>query len=160
MDSIPDLQVDVVSQVLTFTRELGVSSAHYVDNADRILIEGLIGMLGKNGVSIMDMPNRWGGGRRFFLDEFESCSVVYPECPDWLEDIVSYQEGGPQAPYLLIRDSPWDHRLQLRRIVAFHGREERHIPGVAMISNARQVSIPRSFEIVYSSDLITLIRRI
>ncbi len=160
MNAIPDLHADVVSEILTFARELGVSSAHYMGNADRALIEGLVDILGKEGVSIMDMPNRWGGGTRYFWDEFESAGMDCPERREWLEDVVSYQEGGPDPPYLLIRDTPWDHRLQLRRIIAFHQRKNLHIPGVAMIGEARQVCLPESYEIVSSSDTVTLIRRI
>jgi hypothetical protein len=160
MNPIPDLPADVVSAILAFARELGVRSAHYIGNADRALIEGLVGILGKDGVSIMDIPDRWKTGFAFWWDEREFPNTPCPECPDWLEGISSYQEGAPEPPYLLIRDTPWDHRLQLRRIIAHHDRKQRHIPGVAMIGEARKVSLPRTHEIVSSSEHITLIRRI
>lgn len=157
---IPDLPADVVSAILAYTRELGVSAAHYVGNADRALIEGLVGILGNDGVSIMDIPDRWKTGFAFWWDERDFPNTPCPECPDWLEDVVCYQEGGPNPPYLLIRDTPWNHRLQLRRIIAFHGRKERHIPGIALIGEARRVSLPNNYEITASSESVTLIRRI
>jgi hypothetical protein len=160
MDPIPDLPAGVVSEILAFARELGVRSAHYIGNADRALIEGLVGILGKDGVSIMDMPNRLGGGTRYFWDEFESSGMEFPESPDWLEGICSYQEGAPNPPHLLIRDTPWDHRLQLRRIIACHGRKDRHIPGVALIGGGREISLPRHYKTLSTSEHITLIRRI
>jgi hypothetical protein len=124
------------------------------------LIEGLLGILGKDGVSITDIPDRWKQGFAFWWDERDFPSTPCPECPDWLEDVACYQEGGPNPPYLLIRDTPWDHRLQLRRIIAFHDRSERHIPGVAMIGEARKVSLPRTHETIASTEGFTLIRRI
>jgi hypothetical protein len=157
MDPIPDLPAVVVSSILAFARELGVGSAHYIGNADRALIEGLSGILGKDAVSIMDMADRWKTGFAFFWDEREFPDTPCPERPEWLEGISSYQEGAPDPPYLLVRDTPWDHRLQLRRIIAHHERKDRHIPGVAMIGEARQVSIPRGYEFTSSSDYLTLL---
>ena len=157
---IPDLPADVVSAILAYTRELGVSAAHYIGNADRALIQGLVGILGKDGVSIMDVPDRWKTGFAFWWYGREFPITPCPERPDWLEDLACFQEGGPNPPYLLIRDTPWDHRLQLRRIIAFHGRRLRHIPGVAMIGEARRVSLPKNYEITASSESVTLIRRI
>ena len=160
MNPIPDLPADVVSAVLAFARELGVGSAYYIGNADRALIEGLSGMLGKDAVSIMDMPDRWKTGFAFWWDEREFPGTPCPERPDWLEGISSYQEGAPDPPYLLIRDTPWDHRLPLRRIIACHGRKDRHFPGVALIGGGREVSLPRHYEIFSISEPVTLIRRI
>lgn len=157
MNPIPDLPAGVVSAVLAFARELGVGSAHYIGNADRALIEGLSGMLGKDAVSIMDMPDRWKTGFAYFWDEREFPGTPCPERPDWLEGIRSYQEGAPDPPYLLIRDTPWDHRLQLRRIIAHYERMVRRIPGVALIGEASEVSLPRNYETVSSSGRITLI---
>lgn len=160
MNPIPDLPAEVVSAVLAFARGCGCQSAHYIGNADRALIEGLAGIMGKDRVSIMDIPDRWKTGFAYFWDEDEFPGTPCPERPDWLEDIACYQEGAPDPPYLLIRDTPWDHRLQLRRIIAHHARKKRHIPGVAMIGGAREVSLPRGYEITASSDQLTLIRRI
>ena len=70
--SIPDLPPEQVSAILAFVQERGIRSAHYVGNADRGLIEGLSGMLGKEWVTLMDVSNRWGSGSRYFWDEFES----------------------------------------------------------------------------------------
>jgi hypothetical protein len=158
--SIPDLPSEQISAILAFVREHDIRSAHYVGNADRGLIEGLSGMLGKDAVSIMDVADRWRTGFAFWWDERDFPNTPCPEPPEWLEGISSYQEGGPNPPYLLIRDTPWDHRLQLRRIIAHHERRDRHIPGVAMIGEAREVSLPRHYKTFSTSEHLTLIRRI
>ncbi|MEY4569252.1 MAG: hypothetical protein RLZZ398_691 [Verrucomicrobiota bacterium] len=158
--TVPDLPSAQISAILAFVREHGIRSAHYVGNADRGLIEGLSEMLGKDAVSIMDVTDRWRTDFAFWWDERDFPNTPCPECPDWLEGISSYQEGGPHPPYLLIRDTPWDHRLQLRRIIACHGRKDRHIPGVALIGGGREVSLPRHYKTLSTSEHITLIRRI
>lgn len=158
--SIPDLPSEQVSAILAFVREHGIRSAHYVGHADRGLIEGLSGILGKEAVSIMDVADRWKTGFAFWWEERDFPNTPCPERPEWLEGVSCYQEGGPKPPYLLIRDVPWEHRLQLRRIIAHHGRRDCHIPGIVMIGAARQVSLPSNYEIHSSSDHHTLIRRI
>lgn len=159
MATIPDLTTETVSQVLDFARDLGSESAHYIGNADRALIEGLVGIMGNEQVSIMDIPDRWKTGFAFFWDEREFPRTPCPERPEWLSGVDCYQEGGPEPPYLLIRDTPWEHRLQLRRIIANHARKDRHIPGVALIGEAREVSFPKGYEVKSSTD-ITLLKRI
>jgi len=78
-------------------------------------------------------------------------------------DIVEFHADGSVLPVEYKRGKPKAHRadeVQLRRLIAHHHRNERHIPGVAMIGEARQVSLPKTHEIVISSELLTLIRRI
>lgn len=160
MDSISNLPADVVSSILTFARKLEVSSAHYIGNADRSLIKGLSEILGNDAVSIIDIPDRWKTGFAFFWDEHEFPNTPCPECPNWLKGITSYQEGGPNLSYLLIQDTPWNHRLQLRNIVEHKKKKNLSIPGIVLIGEAREVSIPEDYEYNSTSDCITLIRRI
>jgi hypothetical protein len=156
---IPDLPADDVSAILTFARERGARTAHYVGNADRALIEGLIGLVGKDGVSIMDVSNRWGSGSRYFRDEFESSGAAFPECPSWLEGIVCYEEGAPERFDLLIRDVRWDFPKQLGAIIASRERKHPKIPSIAVMLEARKVAVPADYE---SSEIgeITFISRI
>jgi hypothetical protein len=160
MSPIPDLPADVVSAILACARERGIRTAHDVGNADRGLIEGLVEIVGKEGVSIMDMLDRWKTGFAFWWEERDFPNTPCPERPEWLEGVSCYQEGGPNLPDLLIRDIRWNHRLQLHRIIAHYGRREGHIPGIIMIGEAREASLPSNYEIVSSPDHITLIRRI
>jgi hypothetical protein len=119
--SIPDLPPEQVSTILALVQEHGIRSAHYVGNADRGLIEGLSGVLGKHAVSIMDMPDRWRAGAAFWRDEHEYPGIPCPERQEWLEDIACYQEGAPEHE-LALRDYPWDSSDQLDRSVRFPGR--------------------------------------
>ena len=99
----------------------GLRSVHYTGVADEGLLRAVIDQRPLLEVSVMDMPNRWGSGTRFFWDEFESCGMEYPEAPDWQEGVPFYQEGAPDHE-VGIRDWPWDSAKQFWKIVGFRGR--------------------------------------
>ena len=169
-ESFPIVTPAQVETILGFARERAVKSVHYVGNADRSLIEGLVGVVGKAGVTLMDMHNRWGAGTRFFWDEFESSGNEYPEAEDWLEGITCYQEGGPDCPDLWIHDINWSPPRQLARILAFQNRNHRLIPSLALLGPARQTTRLNSYKWCEVNDVllatvvgdngVTLIRRI
>lgn len=145
-DSIPDLPADIVSALLAFAREREIRTAHYIGNADRALIEGLVGLVGKECVTLMDVSNRWRSGTRHFWDEFESSGAEFPECPDWLKDIDCYEEGAPETFDLLIRDIRWDSPKQLKAIIASRQRKHPKIPHIAVMLEARKVAVPAGYE--------------
>jgi hypothetical protein len=159
-----------VETILGFARERAVKTVHYVGNADRSLIESLVGVVGKAGVTLMDMHNRWGGGTRYFWDEFESSDMEYPEVEDWLEEIFCFQEGGPDCPDLWIHDIAWSPRRQLAMILAFANRQHRLIPNLALLGPAKLTSRLNSYRwsevndvllaTVVQNKVITSIRRI
>lgn len=97
-------------------------SLHYTGSADEGLMRALLADRERLEISAMDMPNRWGGATRFFWDEFESCGMPYPECPDWLEHVTFYQEGAADHD-IALRDWPWGSPHQFRKIVAFTGQQ-------------------------------------
>lgn len=137
---IHDLSPSVVEAILGFARERGVRSAHYVGHADRGLIEGLSGLLGKEGLTLMDMHNRWGSDTRFFWDEFESSGLEFPELEHWLDGITCYQEGAPDCPDLWIHDIAWSPARQLAQILAFRRPQHGLIPNLALLGLARQTT--------------------
>lgn len=143
--SIPDLPSEQVSAILAFVQEQGIRSVHYVGNADRGLIEGLSGMLGKEWVTLMDVSNRWGSGSRYFWGDFESSGAEFPECPEWLEEVVCYEEGAPETFDLLIRDIRWDTAGQLAAIIKSRSREHPSIPHVVALLDARNVRTPAGY---------------
>ncbi len=159
MNPIPDLPADVVSAVLAFARERGIRTVHYVGNADQALIEGLVGIVGKDGVSIMDIPDRWKTGFGFCWDEREFPNTPCPERPDWLEDIACYQEGGPDCPDLWIQDTGWNAPEQLAEIIAFRQRKHPAIPFIALMLEARDTPALAGY-VRSEIENITLIRRI
>jgi len=142
---IPDLPADVVSTLLAFVRERGIRTAHYIGNADRTLIEGLVGDVGKECVTLMDVSNRWRSGSRYFWDEFESSGAEFPECPEWLEDTDCYEEGAPETFDLLIRDIRWDTAGQLAAIIKSRSRKHPSIPHVVALLDARNVKTPTGY---------------
>jgi len=143
--STPDLPSEQVSAILAFVQKHGIRSVHYVGNADRGLIEGLSGMLGKECVTLMDVSNRWGSGSRYFWDEFESSGAEFPECPEWLEDIDCYEEGAPETFDLLIRDIRWDTAGQLAAMIKSRSRKHSSIPHVVALLDARNVRTPAGY---------------
>lgn len=88
-----------VEAVLGEVRRHAVRSAHYVGMADEGLIRGLQAEL-RQGLTIMDYFDRWGGSARFFGD---SEGLALPPYPDWMEGVTCYQEGSPEADMLV-----WD----------------------------------------------------
>ncbi len=157
--SIPDLPADVVSAILAYVRDRGIRTAHYVGNADRALIEGLVRLVGKECVTLMDVSNRWGSGSRYFQDEFESSGVEFPECPEWLEGIECYEEGAPETFDLLLRDTRWDSPKQLKAIIASRQRKHPKIPHIAVMLEARKVAVPETYESSKMGE-VTFISRI
>jgi hypothetical protein len=145
-DPIPDLAPALVEAVLAFARERGVRSAHYVGNADRGLIEGLTGIVGKEALSIMDYPDRWQTSFAFWWDEREFPGIPCPERPEWLEGISCYEEGGPACPDLWIHDIAWSPSRQLARILAFTNRKHGLIPNLALLGPARQTTRLKSYQ--------------
>lgn len=143
-DPIPDLAPAAVEAVLAFARERRARSAHYVGNADRGLIEGLSGIVGKEALSIMDVPDRWKTGFAFWWDEAEFPGIPCPERPEWLEGISCYQEGAPDCPDLWIHDIAWSPRDQLAQILAFRSTKHGLIPNLALLGPARQTRRLRS----------------
>jgi len=127
---------------------------HYVGHADRSLIEGLVGVVGKAGVTLMDMQNRWGVGTRFYWDEFESSGIEYPEAEDWLEGITSYQEGAPDCPDLWIHDIAWLPPRELARILAFRNRKYGLIPSLALLGPAKVTSRLNSYRWSEVNDVL------
>lgn len=74
----------------------------------------------------MDYFDRWGGSGRFFGD---SDGISLPPCPDWLQDVPSYQESCPEAD-LLVFDLSWtDAEFRLRELLARapHRRPFQHV---------------------------------
>ena len=159
MPPIPDLPADVVFAILAFAREREIRTVHYIGNADRVLIRGLVGLIGKDCVTLMDVSNRWGSGSRYFQDEFESSGVEFPECPDWLEDVVCYEEGAPEIFDFLIRDIRWDSPKQLAEIIASRQRKHPKIPHIAVMLEARKVAVPETYESSKMGE-VTFISRI
>lgn len=156
---IPDLPSEQISASLAVVREHGIRFAHYVGNADRGLIEGLSGVLGKDAVSIMDMADRWKTGFAFWCDEREFPGTLCPERPEWLEGISCYQEGGPDCPDLWIQDTEWNAPEQLARIIAFRQPKHPPIPFIALMLEGQ--GTPALAGYVRSEiENITLIRRI
>jgi hypothetical protein len=145
-EPIPDLPAAQVAAILAFARERGCRTAHYVGNADRALIEGLSALMGKDGVSIMDMPDRWKTGFAFWWDEREFPDTPCPERPDWLEGISSYQEGAPDCPDLFIHESEWSRPNQLARILVFRRRKHGLIPNLALLGSAKETRRLNSYE--------------
>ncbi len=144
---IPDLAPAVVEAVLGFARERGVRSAHYVGNADRGLIEGLTSIVGKEALSIMDMPDPWKTGFAFWWDEREFPGIPCPERPEWLEGISCYQEGGPDEADLMIWETPWNRASQLLRIIGFRRRRGyRPFPQVVLLGEARRICLAGIYE--------------
>lgn len=146
MPPILDLPADVVSTILAFACERGIRTVHYIGNADRALIEGLVGLVGKECVTLMDVSNRWRSGSRYFWDGFERSAAEFPECPEWLEDIECYEEGAPETFDLLIRDTRWDSPKQLKAIIASRQREHSKIRDIVVMLEARKVAVPADYE--------------
>ena len=145
-DSIPDLPADVVSALLSFACEREIRTVHYIGNVDRVLIESLVGLVGKECVTLMDVSNRWRSGSRYFWDGFESSGAEFPECPEWLEDIDCYEEGAPETFDFLIRDIRWDSPKQLKAIIGLRQRKHLKIFHIAVMLEARKVAVPADFE--------------
>lgn len=156
--SIPDLPSEHVATLLAFVREHGIRTAHYVGHADRCLIEGLSGMLGKDAVSIMDMADRWETGFAFWWDEREFPNTPCPERPEWLEGISCYQEGAPDCPDLWIQDTAWNAPDQLTRIIAFRQPKHPPIQNIALLRDARNIPELDGYRRSEEDD-ITFIRR-
>jgi hypothetical protein len=140
---LEDLPDGVLSANLDFARERRIRSAHYVGNADRALIEGLAGIVGKDALSLMDMPDRWKTGFAFWWDEREFPGFPCSETPEWLEGISCYQEGGPDETDLMIWEAPWHRPAQMLRVIAFRrSRGWRPFPQVALLGAAREIRLP------------------
>jgi hypothetical protein len=128
-----------IKTIVNFARERKVNSIHYVGHADQSLIESLVAIVEKEGLTLMDIHNRWGADSRFFWDEYESCGMEYPKTKEWMKGIVCYTEGGPSAPDLLIRDIEWDHPRQLALILALNKREHQNPPCFCLIGKAKEI---------------------
>lgn len=153
-EPFPIITAAQVETILGFARERVVKSVHYVGNADRSLINGLVSVVGKAGVTLMDMHNRWGDGSRYFWDEFESSGMKYPKGEDWLEGIRCYQEGGPDYPDLWIHDIAWSPPRQLARILAFRNRNHGLIPNLALLGPAKLTSQLNSYRWSQKNDVL------
>ena len=120
-DLPPDHPPALIAQIMEIILASPYRTVHYTGGADEGLLRALLAQRERLELSVMDMPNRWGGATRFFWDEFESCGMEYPEVPEWQEGIPFYQEGAPDHD-IGLRDWPWDSPRQLGRIVRFSGR--------------------------------------
>ena len=121
LPSEEDLSAENVTLILEVIRDSGYLTVHYTGRADENLLRGLLGMQPALEVSGMDMPDRWKSGSRYFWDEREACGSEYPECPDWLEGILFYQEGASEHE-IAIRDWPWHSSDQMDRIIRSNPR--------------------------------------
>lgn len=119
---IPDLSSESIAHILAVISASGLRTVHYTGAADEGLLRALLAHEPKLEISAMDMANRWGGGTRFFWDEFADLGMEYPECPDWQKDVVFYQEGASDHE-IAINDWPWYSPRQLSEIIAFTGRK-------------------------------------
>lgn len=113
-----DYKIDpeVIAEIVRIAREVSARSIHYVGYADAELLKALKNC-GDYKLSIMDMFNRTNRSTHFWNDEFEVDLDKHP-VPDWMDGIVSYEEGAPDAD-LLLRDIPWDFTNQFAEIVSF-----------------------------------------
>jgi hypothetical protein len=112
--SLPSVAPTTVQAVVREVRGHAIKSAHYVGTADEGLIRALKDEMGQ-GLTIMDYFDRWGGSARFFG---EGDGLPLPPCPDWLQDVPSYQEGCPEADLLLFDLSGKDAEFLLRELLA------------------------------------------
>ena len=150
----PDLPAEMVSAILGFARERQIRTAHYVGNADRGLIEGFTVLLGRDGISVTDIPDRWRTGFAFWWDEREFPGTPCPERPAWLEDISCYQEGMPDESDLIVWETPWDRASQFLRILAFRRKAGwQPSPNVALLGEARKIRLPEVYEWTVTDDL-------
>jgi hypothetical protein len=136
LPSQEDLSTENVALILDIIRGSGYRTVHYTGRADENLLRGLLGEQPGLEVSVMDMPDRWKSGSRFFWDEREACGSEYPECPDWLEGILFYQEGASEHE-IGIYDWPWFSCHQFQGMTAFTGRQPPRM--VILFGNARLV---------------------
>lgn len=105
-------------QVLAAIDELlitgAVTSVHYAGYAHESVFRLLHRHLG-TAFSVMDFADRYHTGVEFFWEEADG-DYPYPHRPDWLEGVLFYQEGVPNAD-LLIWDMPCSHPGQLAAII-------------------------------------------
>lgn len=94
-------------------------TVHYSGGADEGLLRVLLEHHARLEVSVMDIPDRWGGGRNYF---WEKGMPEPPDKPDWLKAVPMYQEGAPYHD-ILLQDWAWSSTDEFQRIVAFTGNK-------------------------------------
>jgi hypothetical protein len=119
---IPDLSSESIAHILAVISASGLRTVHYTGAADEGLLRALLAHEPKLEISAMDMANRWGGGTRFFWDEFADLGMEYPECPDWQKDVVFYQEGAPDHE-IAIQDWPWYADYVMKKFISSSHRK-------------------------------------
>jgi hypothetical protein len=97
----PTLETRSVEAIVAFVRAHQINAAHYFGYADEGLIRALRAEPGFT-ITLTDYFDRWGCSQRFWgNDEGEDYPI--PPCPEWLENVDSYEEGMAPASMLI-----WD----------------------------------------------------
>lgn len=97
---------DRLAAVQRFLADHQIRSAHYYGEADPALLYLLAHIEGLT-LSVMDLPDRFGSGVRFFADEFDPVPFDrLPARPKWLEGVPFYHEGFPFDIECWIQDVP------------------------------------------------------
>jgi hypothetical protein len=116
LDSTREARPEVLTALDALFTSHTVTSAHYAGYAHEAVLRLLTRHLGTS-FSVMDMPDRYGTGAAFFWEGDDDCPA--PARPDWLEEVLFYQEGVPDAD-LFIWDVPWSYPEQFSAIIERH----------------------------------------
>lgn len=135
-DLPPLLAPELIMGIMEILNPSPYRTVHYTGAADEGLLQALLAETGRFGVRVMDMPDRWGSGLRFFWEEFESSGSECPEKPGWLNDVPFYQEGAPDHDICLY---DWD--LESRTFGQFVSFTGRRPPRIAILFGRADMQI-------------------
>jgi len=100
----PEIDAELVGEIVAFLRANDVRSVHYWGNAAEGMLRALLALPGIK-ISCSDERDRWGASARFWYEEDQGLREPKPR-PEWLYPVTFMIEGQPPEEVWL-QDTAW-----------------------------------------------------